>query len=232
MRRDLLKEIGSMTHLQHVVVLTHNIDFLFLQTVVMAAFRRGGSPHITVFADAHCVDESFREQQRIIGGALGTRYSTVSVPMTPGFRFHPKAILLVGEKEATLYVGSGNLTFGGWRENAEVWLRFNATVDGSAPFRQFRNFVKGIVERLPLAQGISAEVENAFDKALAHGALIPENDAPVLIGHMSTGDSLISQLLAAVGEAPVDKLFVCSPYYDAPGRALQVLNEMIQPTQV
>ena len=232
MKRDLLKEIGSMTHLQHVIVLTHNIDFLFLQTVAMAALKRGGSPRITVFADAQCADESFREQQRIIGGALGTRYRTVSVPMTPGFRFHPKAILLAGEKGASLYVGSGNLTFGGWRENAEVWLRFDAAVDGSSPFRQCRDYVAAILTRLPLAEGISVDVENAFANALSHGSHIPANDAKILIGHPSTGDSLISQLLAGVGDAPVDELYVCSPYYDAPGRALQELSERIQPKQV
>ena len=232
MKRDLLKEIGSMTRLQHVIVLTHNIDFLFLQTVAMAALRRGGSPRITVFADAQCVDESFREQQRIIGGALGTRYRTVSVPMTPGFRFHPKAILLAGEKGANLYVGSGNLTFGGWRENAEVWLRFDAAVDGSPPFLQFQDYMAGILARLPFAQGISVDVENAFANALAHGLNIPASDAQILIGRSGNGESLMSQLLTEVGDAPVEELYVCSPYYDAHGRALQELSSWFQPKHV
>jgi hypothetical protein len=44
--------------------------------------------------------------------------------MHQGFRFHPKAIFLSWPESATLTVGSGTLTFGGWQDNAEAWCQF------------------------------------------------------------------------------------------------------------
>jgi hypothetical protein len=162
MRSDLLKAIGAAKDITNAVVLTHNIDFVFLQTVAFAAFRKCGHPTITVFADAQCAAESFAHQAPVLGG-LGVRYRVVPVAMSPGFRFHPKAVLLSGEKDATLFVGSGNLTFGGWRENAEVWTRFDAVADGPAAFVEFRRYVESVIERVPLGDAIVDELSEAFD---------------------------------------------------------------------
>ena len=140
MRLDLIKTIGEARDVTNVIILTHNIDFIFLQANLIRQLRKIGHPTLTVFADADCAIESFQRQGRWIEG-IGKRYRVVPVAMNPGFCFHPKAVLLSSQIKATLLVGSGNLGFGGWRENAEVWIRFDTDVDGGAPFSAFYQYL-------------------------------------------------------------------------------------------
>ena len=225
MRSDILKAIAGSKEVTNAIILTHNIDFVFLQTVVLAAFRKCGHPTITVFADAQCAAESFAHQAPVLDG-LGVRYRVVPVVMSPGFRFHPKAVLLSGEKDATLFVGSGNLTFGGWRENAEVWMRFDATVDGAPVFGEFNHYSKMILERVPLSDAIKGELAEAFDAAtrrwLSEERL---STSPTLLGRAGSGASLLESLQGVKGVEPIDELVVCSPYFDAQGAALHALIE-------
>ncbi len=37
---------------RHALVLTHNISFLFVQTILLPRLRAAGNPRITIFADA------------------------------------------------------------------------------------------------------------------------------------------------------------------------------------
>ncbi len=103
MRRDLLKTIAAERDITSMFVLTYNIDFLFIETLLLAAIRHCGRPTLTIFADAECAAQSYSAQKPFIT-ALGRRYRVAPVSMAPGFRFHPKAILLSGTKSATLLV--------------------------------------------------------------------------------------------------------------------------------
>lgn len=225
MRNDLLKAIAGSKEVTNAIILTHNIDFVFLQTVVLAAFRKCGHPTITVFADAQCAAESFAHQAPLLDG-LGVRYRVVPVAMSPGFRFHPKAVLLSGEKEATLFIGSGNLTFGGWRENAEIWMRFDATVDGAAVFGEFNHYSQKILEHVPLSDAIREELTEAFDTSTRHWLSDARaSTSPTLLGRAGSGASLLESFQSAMGIEPVDELVVCAPYFDAEGSALRALVE-------
>ena len=122
MRQNLIDLIKSEQQLSSAIILTHNIDFIFLQLVVLPALKVAGQPKLTIFVDALCAAETYEAQAQLVGG-IGTSYRVVPLLMPPGFRFHPKAVLLSGPENAKLFIGSGNLTYGGWVENAEIWVR-------------------------------------------------------------------------------------------------------------
>jgi hypothetical protein len=227
MRQDLIKLIEAQGDVTNAIVLTHNIDFVFVQLIVIPALRRCGRPTLTVFADAQCAAEAFSYQSPVLSG-LGTRYRTVPVAMEPGFRFHPKALLLSGPEKATLLIGSGNLTFGGWRENAEVWIRFDSDQDTTAPFSAFRNYLLDILARVPLSDSIRDEVDEAFDGHSRHWAM--DMDQPSgLLGRLGSGPELLEQMGVAFGSDPVESLIVCSPYFDSGGEALANLLDRFRP---
>ena len=57
------------------VVLTHNIDFMFAQAILVNRLRRSGAPRLTIFADAGCAAGSFARQSEIadrVGRPLAT----------------------------------------------------------------------------------------------------------------------------------------------------------------
>ena len=223
MRSDVLDVISSARDVTNAVVLTHNIDFVFVQTVVLSAFRRSGHPTITVFADSGCAAETFAQQKPVLTD-LGVRYRVVPVAMGTGFRFHPKAVLLTGAERGTLLVGSGNLTFGGWRENGEVWTHFESETDGPGPFSAFRDYLTDVIKRLVLPEAVEREVEEAFDAGTKSWMSANAGvDAGALVGRVGSGPALLDQMITASGEGPVDELLVCAPYFDHDGVALQKL---------
>lgn len=218
MRNDIVKLIEAEKDVTNVIVLTHNIDFVFIQSVVIPALRRCGHPSLTVFADAQCANESYQHQHLVLN-SLGRRFRVVPVAMQPGYRFHPKAILLSGQKKATLLIGSGNLTFGGWRENAEIWCRFDTDVDGTAPFSAFKGYLDSVLTLTPLQDTLRAEVDECFEgqsRSWAVDMLPPDR----LVGRPFANEALINQM-RAVTPQNVTSTLICSPYFDDSGNALQ-----------
>lgn len=222
MRSDVLQVISAAKDVTNAVILTHNIDFVFIQTVVLSAFRRCGHPTITILADARCAAESYSYQEAVVTG-LGVRYRVVPIEMGHGFRFHPKAVLLSSEETGTLLVGSGNLTFGGWRENAEVWTHFESGSDGAGAFLAFRSYLSDVIGRVVLPEAVEREVDTALDpKSKKWLSAEATGDSP-LVGRVGSGGALLDRMLEASAGNPIDELFVCAPYFDAEGIALQEL---------
>lgn len=226
MRQSILKAIREAKDVTNAIILTHNIDFVFLQSVVLGELRRCGHPRLTVFADAQCALSSYEQQGHLLD-SLGSRFRVVPVSMRPGFRFHPKALLLSSPVKAILFVGSGNLTFGGWRENAEVWLRYDTDSDGLPPFVAFHSYLDEIASATPLRETVAAEIEEAFDKESRPWAAAPAEPGG-LLGRMGTGEALLSRMKTAAGATPVERLVVCSPYFDDEAVALRKLSEELQ----
>jgi hypothetical protein len=61
MRLDILKSIKNASEITNAVILTHNIDFVFVQSVVITALRKCGSPALTIFADAECTEQTYQK---------------------------------------------------------------------------------------------------------------------------------------------------------------------------
>ena len=225
MRQNLIESIKSEKELGSAIILTHNIDFIFLQLVVLPALKAAGQPKLTIFADALCAADTFESQAQLIGG-IGVNYRVVPVAMQPGFRFHPKAIFLSGNENAKLLIGSGNLTYGGWVENAEIWSELDAMRVGTAQFAWFYNYLIEITQSIPFPETIVSEIKEAFDAQNHQWAIdlaSPEGLAGV------TGNRfppLIEQIADHLGaESPVERITVCAPYFDKTANALKALSK-------
>lgn len=230
MTEDLLTSISKEKNVHSIIVLTHNIDFIFIQTVVMKYLKKMGSPSLTIFADGQCVQESYKNQKHIIHG-LGKRYRVVPVNMDRAYdRFHPKAVLLSSETKGTLYVGSGNFTFGGWRQNAEIWNKYETDIDGTAVFNSFKTYLDGLLNRLPYTKNISDSIYNAYNIETAPWS-VQMDTAEGLIGRIYTNSSLLEQMENYL-EKGCFKLIIQSPYFDKEGKTIQKLNEIFSPKEI
>jgi hypothetical protein len=226
MREDLLKLLRRENEATHAIILTHNIDFVFLQSVVVPELRRCGNPTTTVFADAQCAASTYAYQAPILSN-LGFRYRVVPVSMQPGFCFHPKAVFLSTPKKAVLFIGSGNLTFGGWRENGELWLRFDSEINGTGVFTAFRGYLEDITSLIALPESVRAEVAEAFDGS-THAWAVNLEEPNGLLGKAGKGITLVEQMLPFIGEGPIYNLTVCTPYFDPDAEAVKTLVEQLK----
>ena len=209
-----------MTDATSAIVLTHNIDFLFLQSIVRPRLRKSGHPKLTIFADASCASGSYRQQRHLLDG-LGRHYRVVQVDMGVGRRFHPKAILLAGPTKAALAVGSGNLTHGGWSANYEIWASYESDDDGLPAISAFRDYLRTVVGMVPQSESLSEETFAAFDAATNPWAAdLPEPEG--LYG-IPADRPLLDTMVDLAGDG-VQKVTVCAPYYDPDGEALTELS--------
>ena len=220
MKRNVFEWIcGTMTDATSAIVLTHNIDFLFLQSIVRPRLRKCGNPKLTIFADAGCATASYRQQHFALDG-LGRHYRVVPVVLGSGRRFHPKAILLTGPSKAALAVGSGNVTHGGWSANHEIWATYKSDDDGPPAISAFRNYLDTVLSLIPQSDSISEEVLSAFDDSSnSWAAALPE---PAGLHGTPSDRPLLDRIIGLAGD-DVRQVTVCAPYYDPAGKALAEL---------
>lgn len=99
------------------ILLTHDFDPIFFEHLVLQDLWAGGTGDVLVVADARRLDETFG---RLHGRLryLGRRYQLARAQAAGAF--HPKVMLRVGPDGGALWIGSGNLTAGGWGGNWEL----------------------------------------------------------------------------------------------------------------
>lgn len=221
MRDDLIKFLAGQKNLSHVFVATFNIDFIFIENVLLRALRKCGHPSLTVFADADEVATTFASQGRWVS-RIGRRYRVVPIRMEPGFRFHPKAVMLAGTDNAALFIGSGNLTFGGMRQNDELWLRFESAQDGTGPLAAFKELADACLDRAPFPGPVRAELADAFDPEV-HAWSKTIASPSGMLWRVGRGPALLDQLASQVGDLDVRRIVVASPYFDESGEALAAI---------
>jgi len=223
MRDDIISIIRGQKDLSHVFITTFNIDFVFIESVLLRELRKCGHPTLTILADADEISASFASQGRWVS-RIGRRYRVVPIRMEPGFRFHPKAVLLSGPKHCELMIGSGNLTFGGMRQNEEFWLRFDSRNDEHPPIAAFRSFANQCLNRAQRAAAARGELEEAFDPS-THEWASGLGEPGGLLGRVASGDSLLDQMQREIGALDVQRIVIASPYFDDAGQAVSLIAE-------
>jgi len=217
-REDLLQFLSRQNDVTNVLITTFNIDLLFVENLVLRALRRCGDPSLTIFADAKEVRRTFDAQRRWVG-RIGRRYRIVPVEMETGFRFHPKAVLVSAPEQASLFVGSGNVTFGGLRQNAEVWVRYD-TSDGTAgPFAATQRFLNACIARAGDPAGARRDLQEAYD-AETHRWVAGLAEPTDLLWRIASGRSLLDQVADVVSDSDITQITVACPFFDFEAVAL------------
>jgi HKD family nuclease len=212
---EWLDGIGDDT--AHIVILTHNIDFLFVENVLLPRMRRLGEPSLTIFVDAASADLSYRNQFALLD-ELGRRYRVIAVDLGSLRRFHPKALFVCKKDGARLAVGSGNLTAGGYGGNYEAWATWESEVELGPPLASFMRVLK----RLPGLVSMPERVEE-FVGNLAEYPWVKSLPQP---GNLfdSLESPLLDQILQSLPESAVE-ITVASPYFDPGLVALRRIAE-------
>lgn len=200
---------------------------IFSYTTSLDFFERFALSHaralgalVTVVSDATMVSADPVSVRRAGAAYLDAR------AVCPGSgAFHPKLFVLVGEQEARVAIGSGNLTMAGWHGNAELLTVLRANGEGgptviaevAAFLRRLAvspiTFSPGTVEAL-------ARVADRLDQ-------IPAGDpGPRLL------DNLESPIFEALPELTTDELICSAPYFDADLTAIGRLVDRFSPRQL
>jgi len=230
MRDDVIKIIASLKDVTDALILTQNIDYHFVQSLLVPALRRCGNPKLTVFADSSCALETYQAQAPFITG-LGRRYRVVPVEMNNHFRFHPKTIFLTGKENAVLFVGSGNLTYGGFRNNAEIWSVYDTAEDHLGVFTAYRDLLRNVVKISNGQPSLVDDIEQMFEPESNDWAkALPEPEG--LLWRAKNDKSLISDIESSLEGKTVTEIRVLAPYFDEKAQAVNELYEVFNPERM
>ncbi len=128
------------------ILLTYNFDPVFFEKVVLRDLWTGDTGEILVIADQSEMESS---RDRWIGRVnhLGRKYQIV--PANVSGLFHLKIIIRFGANKVGVWLGSGNLTFGGWGGNQELATSFYYDEDDPVSRLLIGRIVDQIIPYLP-----------------------------------------------------------------------------------
>ena len=95
---------------------TYNFDIRLFEQAILNCLFANNVRKISLYVDA---EELTKSLQNISTCQIGKKYMVN--PIRIGSTFHPKVILLLGNKKARLIISSANLTTSGYTTNNEVF---------------------------------------------------------------------------------------------------------------
>lgn len=213
LRRDVYKGDREATE---VLVLTFNQDLAFLEKAALGWMEQLGA-RVTIIGDASVADHDPYAVHRAGVSYLPGR-------AVCGGAFHPKLFVIAGEDDATVAIGSGNLTLAGWHGNDECWSIHHADSEaGSAVVPATARFLDLLAERVTLSDG----APEALHRVAALLRRRPgTDDTATLVS------SLEQPLIEQLPLGPVDELCLYAPFHDPNAVAVGRLVERFNPTTV
>ncbi|MET4315547.1 hypothetical protein [Bradyrhizobium sp. RT4b] len=193
---------------QRAVFTTYSLSLSFFESAVLDQLVRGGARSALILADVDGVRGALSEQ-----GArrAGKEYDIEPVKVPTGV-FHAKVTALVGEGECHVLVGSGNLTFGGWGGNFELFEHVHSASAADA-IRDTSDFFDGLAEGVRARHGAQSECRDlaAVLRQTVDGV---RGDGRLRLFHNLRRSILdqISELTADLGGAT--RLVAASPFWD------------------
>lgn len=208
---------------------TYTLSLAFFESVVYSCIDRHALKYCLIISDSHGYHRAMDEGAALQAAAQG--YMVVPAPV-PGC-FHAKVWLLIGESEAGLLVGSGNLTQSGFMTNAELFdsLRFSKeTPPTREQFTAINTFLSGLAGMWPEEDGTNLLcVDMLADIRREFGAFArtnpPEGPASPRFIHSFAGP-LISQIPAPTAAT---KLYVASPFFGNSTKGLDLMSARVSP---
>jgi hypothetical protein len=215
-------EVRSPFHLleeaeeaKELLILSYTTSLDFFERFALSRSRALGAL-VTVISDAAMVGADPVVVRRAGAAYLDAR------AVCPGGAFHPKLFVLVGESEARVGIGSGNLTMAGWHGNAELLTILRSDGDGGpTTMSEVASFLRRLADS---SVTLSPGAREALERVASRLDEVPASDpGPRLL------DNLESPILDALPESDTEELICAAPFFDAGLTALDRLIDRLSP---
>ncbi len=157
--------------------------------------------------------------------------SYVAAPVRSPHAHHPKYVMLVGPKEGRLFVGSGNLSIGGYAGPGECFTAHEWRADDAdgnpSPFGAVRELIEATVT----AGWVDAVAQERLRDIFKAAPWVPASggaDSPVV---HNQARSLLDQLVDRVGDAKVLEVVAAAPFHDTRADAVKQMVQRLEPSR-
>ncbi len=197
---------------------TYAFGSLAFEDIPFPKLRGAGCRNIVVLADTGMVNQSFSDfgPPRF----AGTSYHLVKAT-APG-AFHPKITMLLGESKARLMVGSANLTALGLGGNKEQVASITWSAESPENAKFFMSALAYLRRYVPAEdQWFSISHQRALRSSpwlrddTFNPAFSTEGTEALNLLFDRPEISILDQIITCVGDDPIERLIVVSPYWDS-----------------
>jgi hypothetical protein len=210
--------LGEVERARDVLVLTYTASLEFFERFAQSDARALGAL-VTVVSDAMMV-----RADPVVVRRAGVHYLDARAVCPGATAFHPKLFVVVGDGQARVAIGSGNLSMAGWHGNAETWTVLRADEDGGPD--TLRD-VSAFLRRLASSQiTLSAGAPDGLRRVAAGLDELPAGEpGPRLLD--SLHDAILDQLTPPTEN--VEELILYSPFHDAQLKGVRELVDRLAP---
>lgn len=210
--------LDEVERARDVLVLTYTASLEFFERFALSDARALGAL-VTVVSDAKMV-----RADPVVVRRAGVQYLDARAVCPGGTAFHPKLLVIVGDGQARVAIGSGNLTMAGWHGNAETWTVLRADADGGPDtLHEIAGFLRAMAGS-PIA--LSAQARPALERVAGELEELPGDQPGPRLLHSLTAP--ITDQLPTPDE-PVDELVLYAPFHDGRLDAVRDLIDRLQP---
>ena len=218
--REVLKLVSKP---RYILGTTYTLSLAFFESAIFPEFKRDQLKSCLIVCDKLGYSNALTEAAALQGAAQD--YMVVRAPI-PG-SFHPKVWLVVGDNEAVLMTGSGNLTQAGFMTNAELFDALHFTTDNPpsaellADLRSFVAGLAGMWQSEDHRELLCVDTLNEIDQALASLPVTASSDPNAIRFLHSFQRPLIEQLPVAVS---AKELYIAAPYFGDSLQGVEMLT--------
>ncbi len=206
--------------------LTYGADLGFFEAKVINALQESGCRNVVVVADAYQLKDA-------LNSAAELRYVGVQYPLVPvrlgNQAFHPKAILLVGEKKLKVLVGSGNLTLPGYTRNWEIFTKFEGESAAGLALDLLRVF-DNAADRSSLREAFAGWRRRLEKYSPWLFAANTQRETIQLL--CSSDGAILPRATSLLTGREVSHLLLISPFFDRKATALRWLVDNVGPREL
>lgn len=238
-RINIFELIGNSTTKYHSAILTtYTFDPIYFSTYYLSKLKSCGINNIIVMVDSANYDKVTDDYEHY-GDVLHTgSYTLIRQQPSAGGVFHPKIVMLIGQKDGLMLIGSGNLTYSGQSVNEEVWGCLWLKDTPFKPiFGAVWNYIESIVhptslinQQLTWMKEYSEWLEEAIRDSSTHIVTDEGDDLYFLFNRADNG--VYHQLKELLSTSDIKELDIVSPFYDTDGSLLKQLNMDFKPNTV
>lgn len=215
---------------------TFALEFAAFEEVMLPQLSASGATNVLLIVDGRMATMALSDGSAL-PEALGREYVLHSPPAAAGV-FHPKVILQIGREGGRCFVSSANVTGAGLGGNVEVALEIECGIEPSAEREIVQAAWRYLDALLPADAGAAREaIAWARDRARwldepgsGDGLhVLEDGTALAFLARPDGAGGIGARFAGFVGDGPVERLLVFSPYWDEGLEALTALERQLRP---
>lgn len=219
-RYSILDELSKCSGYDIALMTTFNFELGFFERALLNRLYSKDVRKISLFVDAKELTTALQEFDILHNGSnIGCKYMVNPVQMNGSF--HPKVILLLGEKKARLFVGSANIKTSGYATNNEI---FNF-IDYSLEKPENLDVIVSAIDFFQEINKVSYMLDNVVlneAKEMVYYRKMNSDNELYLFHNMKT--SILNQVSENIIDEVVD-IRIAVPYYDKELSALKAIKD-------